>query len=207
MAKRANRQKQELFADALRDKKIPVLTLDNKWYRLLDEVGRDFVSGQEEKLGELMKRQGQLNNDVKDIRRLKKKLVSEIVPMVDEAEREGSAKLEKKLEDHKRLIAECNEKLERYQDELRELPHQIEEINLQLMLATMEYCYGAMQQNTKEIQEAAEWVAQVRVELKKRLIRKQEMEKQNQDIYSYMHDIFGADIVNLFDLKYNVEGT
>ena len=30
-------------------------------------------------------------------------------------------------------------------------------------------------------------------------------EQQNQEIYNYMHDIFGAEVVNLFDMKYNPE--
>ena len=109
----------------------------------------------------------------------------------------------KKIEDNKRLIEECNEKLEQYKDELLELPKEIERINFQLMMTTMEYCYQTMQKNMADIDATSDWVTQIRIELKKRLIRKQEMEKQNQDIYSYMHDIFGADIVNLFDLKYN----
>ena len=29
------------------------------------------------------------------------------------------------------------------------------------------------------------------------------MEIQNAVMYSYMHDIFGADVVDLFDMKYN----
>ena len=33
----------------------------------------------------------------------------------------------------------------------------------------------------------------------------QQMEQQNQEIYNYMHDIFGAEVVNLFDMKYNPE--
>ena len=40
------------------------------------------------------------------------------------------------------------------------------------------------------------------IELKKQLIRKQEMEQKNQELYSYMHSIFGADVINLFDGEY-----
>ena len=42
----------------------------------------------------------------------------------------------------------------------------------------------------------------VRVELKKRLIRKQEQEQMNQDIYTYMHNVFGPDVIDMFDLEY-----
>ena len=42
-------------------------------------------------------------------------------------------------------------------------------------------------------------------ELKEKLILKQEKETVNQELYSYMHDIFGADVINLFDTKYKIE--
>lgn len=199
----AGRSKQEVFSDALTGKKIPVLTLDNKWYRLLDEVGKEAVKELEEQLNTLLKRQGKLTTQTKDIKKLKKKLINEIMPMVDEVEQGGNKKLEKEIEEHKRLVEECNEKLASYQEELMELPREIDRINVQLMLITMEYCYDTMQRNTEQIEEITDWVTKVRIELKKKLIRKQEMEQRNHDIYAYMNDVFGADVVNLFDLKYN----
>lgn len=193
--------KKEIFSGALQGKKIPILTLDNKWYRLLDETGRTAAGELTEHLNELLRRQGKLNTESKEIRKLKKKLMSEIVPMVNEAEQSQNAALEQKIEDNKRLIAECNEKLEKYQDEMLELPGEIDRVNFQLMLFTMECCYRTMKENQAAIQEITDWVTQVRIDLKKNLIRRQEMEQQNQEIYSYMHDVFGADVVDLFDMS------
>ena len=207
--------RQAAFKSALTGKHLPVLTLDNKWYRLLNKTGSVPLKETEDALNQLLKRQGKLNTESKDIRNLKKKLMKEIVPMVDEAEQQGensfalSAYCEKLLpllrEDHKRLIEECNEKLEAYEDELKDIPREIERINLQLMMFTMDCCYDIMKDNDKQIKETAEWVGAIRIELKKRLIEKQQMEQQNQEIYNYMHDIFGAEVVNLFDMKYNPE--
>ena len=193
----------EKFPEALQGKKIPILTLDNKWYRLLDDETKAKVAETEEQLNTLLKRQGKLNTESKDIKRLKKKLMNEIVTMADEAEQNRETEFGEKLEQHKKLVEECNERLEKYQDELLELPRQIEKLNHELMLKTMECCYTAMQENTEEIEKTAKWVAEIRVELKKRLVRKQEMEQQNHEIYSYMHDVFGSEVVNLFDMKYN----
>ena len=50
-------------------------------------------------------------------------------------------------------------------------------------------------------EEIAEWIKKVRVELKKNIIRKQNREINNKEIYAYMHDIFGKDIINLFDVQ------
>lgn len=196
--------KRELFEQALQGKKIPVLTLDPKWYRLLDELGRDVAKENENRLNELLRRQGKLTTELKDVKRLKKKLMNEMLPMVDEMH-SGDAKMEKKVEEHKRLIDECNQKIRDGEDELLDIPAAIEKINHQLMQVTMEYCYSTMQTNTEEISALESWVKEMRIELKKRLIRKQEMEQKNHEIYSYMHDIFGADVVDLFDLAYDPE--
>ena len=193
------------FSEALHEKKIPILTLDNKWYRLLDDDTRKRLSGTEDRLNALLRRQGKLNTETKDIRQLKLKLMDEIMSMAEQMNQGGNSQLEEKLAQHKRLLEECNEKLADYQEELRELPGEIEELNSRLMLATMEYCYSMMQTNSEEIEKIAEWVKDIRIELKKQLVRKQKMEQKNQQIYSYMHDVFGADVVDLFDMKYHPE--
>ena len=36
-------------------------------------------------------------------------------------------------------------------------------------------------------------------------MRKEEREKSTFDLYSYMHDIFGAEVIEIFDMKYNPE--
>lgn len=205
MAQKDGKSKREEFWEALSGKSIPVLTLDNKWYRLLDELGRNSVKEYEEQLNTLLKRQGKINGEIRDIKRIKKKLMGEIVPMVDEAGDEGSAQIEKRIEENKRLIAECNQKLEVSQDELKDMPGAIRDMNFQLMLKTMEYCYDEIQENTEQIAEIEEWVTQIRIELKKRLIQKQSMEEMNHRIYGYMHDIFGAEVIDLFDITYDPE--
>ncbi len=205
MKRREDNSRQEYFAEALKGKRIPILTLDNKWYKMLTPEARKQVSGLEQQLNGLLKRQGKLNTETKDIKKLKRQLMSEIVPLVDEAEQSKNPLLEKKVEQNKKLVEECNQKLESYQDELLDLPGQIDELNVQLMLITMDCCYETMRESTQEIQEIAEWVAETRVELKKKLIKKQEMEQRNHAIYSYMHDLFGAEVIDIFDMKYNPE--
>ncbi len=195
--------KKSQFENALYGKRLPILTLDNKGYRLLNKVGKAQVKPLETQLNDLLKRQGKINTESKDIRKLKKKLMSDIVAMVDEAEQKGNKAMEKEIEKSKQLVEKYNETLEQYKDEEMELPGEIEKVNVQLMLATMENCYDTLQKNTEDILEITKWVAQIRVELKKQLIRKQEMEQKNLEIYSYMNDLFGADVVDLFDMKYN----
>ena len=194
-------KKVEVFSKALEGKRVPVLTLDSKWYRLLDELGRRAVREDENRLNELLRAQGKINSQIKDLKKVKKKLMDEIVPMVDEAELRPE--LEQQIAKNKELIEQCNQKMDDLKDSLLDYPAEIQRVNHELMLETMAYCYESIQENTAGIEEIEKWVTDIRIELKKRLIRKQEMEQKNHEIYSYMQDIFGAEVLDLFDMTYN----
>ena len=196
-------RKDEIYSPALKEKKIPILTLDNKWHRLVTQTNPNkTILRLEEELNDLLKKQGKATTESKDIKRLKKKLMQEIVENAEGTAEGNNQKALKKMEDNKRLINECNERLTMYEDQLIELPGEIDRVNRELMLQTMDICYDTLKTNETEIEETAKWVAAIRVELKKRLIRKQEMEQMNQELYSYMHDIFGAEVIEIFDMKY-----
>lgn len=191
------------FKEAIEGKKLPILTLDNKWHRLFTQNNQDKETKKlVEKLNELVARQGGLNNEIKDIKKLKTKLMNEIVSGMD-----GKSLTPKEMDEHKRLINECNEKIDACQDELLDLPREIDQLNYRLMLRTMAVCYDVIERNTEVISSIGDWISQIRVELKKNVIRKQEMEYMNQELYSYMHDIFGPDVIDIFDMKYDPEET
>lgn len=196
----------EVFQPALIGKKIPILTLDHKWHRLFTQAEYSSeIKSMEKEMNSLLKRQGKINTESKEIKKLKKKLMDEIVILADEMGDHPTKKQEKDMADHKRLINECNEKMEAYEDEAVDLPRQINQLNNKLMLVTMEVCYQKLQKNTAELEEIEAWISNIRRELKKKVIRKQEKEAMNNQLYSYMHDIFGADVIELFDMKYNPE--
>lgn len=76
-------------------------------------------------------------------------------------------KQDKEMSERKRLIEECNEKMDAYEEEMVELPRQINQLNNQLMLITMDICYRKLRQSTEELSEIDEWINGIRRELKK----------------------------------------
>lgn len=191
-------QKGKIYEQALKGKRIPILTLDNKWYRLFTMMEPDpELKRLEENLNTLLKQQGKMNTESKSLKKIKKRLMDEIVQLM---ERDDSS-ANKKIEENKHLIEECNEKLEEYQDKLLDIPRDIDNANYELMIRTMEMCYEVLQTNAKEIDEIGEWISNIRIELKKNIVRKQEKEIKNHELYSFMHDIFGADVVEIFDVN------
>jgi hypothetical protein len=196
-----------VFKAALKSVKVPVLVLDQKWHRLFAISGKpESVKVKEVELNELLQLQGKLNQEIKDLKAVKNKLMQGIVTNMDGASGDdAAADHTKKLDDNKRLIEETNERLAADEDQLLDIPRQIKEVNEELMMLTMTFCYEKLRINANEISEISDWITNVRVELKKNIIKKQNREINNKEIYSYMHDIFGRDVINLFDVKYEEE--
>lgn len=196
-------RRDDIYVPALSGKKIPLLTLDHKWHQLFSQVHTNSsIKKAEEELNTLLKQQGKINTETKDIKKIKNRLMDEIVNMMEDADSPEKAK---KIEENKRLIEECNEKLDAYRDENMELPKMISDANKRLMLLTMEACYEDIHENAEQLEEITEWINNIRVELKKNMIRKEEMQRRNQDLYAYMHDIFGADVIEIFDMKFGMD--
>jgi hypothetical protein len=115
---------------------------------------------------------------------------------------EGSAK---KREEDKLLLDETNEKIDEIAEELSEIPEKIHQTNEELMFLSMEYFYEKLRVNKEESDEIDAWIKQVRIDLKKNIIRKQNRDINNREIYAYLHDIFGARVIDMFDLKFEEE--
>lgn len=192
------REERERYAAFLKNKKISALTLDHKWHKLFPQgIKPQSIAALEEEVNECIKREAILRADLKDLKKLKRKLMDGIVLNMEDTTKD---KKSKKMEESQRLILEINEKLENYENEMLELPTKLKTANTALMLETMDYCYNQMHQNSNEIKEIAQWIADMRIELKKNVLRKQDKEIRNKMMYSYMHDVFGPEVIEIFDL-------
>ena len=161
---------EEEYRAALAGKKIPILTLDNNWHKLFTQAQEhEEIKVLEEKLNEYLKQQGKVNSQIKSLNSYKKKLMNEIVAIM---ELPDSKEKERKMSENKRLIEETNVKLEDYRDEMLDLPKLIDETNFELMIATMCVCYDKIQQNTQEIEAINGWIQDFRNQLKRKVLQK-----------------------------------
>lgn len=104
----------------------------------------------------------------------------------------------------KQLIDEINEKADNIEGELIEIQKNIKAVNDRLMLLSMDYFSEKIEKNKLESKEIDDWIANIRVELKKNVIRKQNRDINNREIYSYLHDIFGAEVLDLLILNMTI---
>ncbi|MCR5488276.1 MAG: hypothetical protein K6F35_12265 [Lachnospiraceae bacterium] len=193
------------FEKVLKGKNIPVLTLDNKWHKLFNNGQSKEIKRQEAVVNDLLKEQGRLNDEMKKLRKLKADLMDDVVANMPEEGKKSDPAADKKMQKDRKMIDEINHRMEEYDDRLLDLPKRLDEENIRLMLMTMDVCYEELLENTEDIENIGAWIKSMRMELKRNILKKQQMEVKNVELYSYMHDIFGPEVISIFDIKYDVE--
>ena len=196
----------DIYKPALSKAKIPLLVLDNNWHKLFTQADETpEIRKLEKRLNELLKEQGKFNTEQKKLKACKRKLMDEIIQLADRYGGDRDEAIEREMDRHRRLVEECNERLKELQEDAGDNGKEIDETNYQLMLKTMELCYKRLEENRKEIEYYEDWISKMRDELKENIIRKQERETSTFELYTYMHNIFGRDVIDIFDMHYHPE--
>ena len=181
-------------------KKIPILTLDERWHEIFPDYDKPaHLREIETRLNELIKQQGKMATDMKDMKNLKTKLMQEIIAHMDVNDTEAGKLKAKKLDRNQKLIKELSEKMNKTEDELIKLPYQIKAVNERLIIESAKVCYERLDRNNEKAAEISRWVAKVRDELKDKILEKQDMELKSTAIYSYMHDMLGPELLQDLD--------
>ena len=172
---------------------VPLITVDQRWHELFPEKNKSGkIKTLETNVNSLVKKQGKLVNENKDLKRAKKKLMSDIVKNMEDA---GNPV----IKNGKKLMEELNEKIIANEDELAKVPYEIKEANEELMAYSMAECYERMLENREEIDRIQVWMDDIKEQVKKKKIKQLTLEEDTQKIYSYLHDLVGPEAMNRFD--------
>ncbi len=185
--------------EALKGKKVPVLVLDQRWHTLFPSGNKPSdVLALEDNLNYLLKRQGFLVNDIKDLKRTKQKLMDGILTGMGETE---GANTDKKKKNQQRLLLEIKERIKEESDELMDLPREIKRVNEELLAVGAAYCFERLAGGDEELRVLTEEIEAMRKQLKEKVGYKADLEDSMDSAYSLMHGLLGHDVMNLYDKK------
>ncbi len=200
----------ELLKDKSAFKHLPILTLDPRWYQLVPAVSKtDEIKYWERQVNQLLKKQGQINNDLKEVKKIKARLIQDVVDNMEEGEQNAGQNAKqnakrlalhrKKMNQNQRLIYEAKDKISQLEDESEELPKQLAQANQHLLVETVRMCYAKINSNNADLEILDEWIHATRQKLKKNLLIKQDKENMNNQLYSGMHNLLGAEVMGALD--------
>lgn len=183
----------EDIVQKIKRKHIPPLTLDVKWQAIFNTPDKPSnIAKLEKQLNDIIKRQGGITNDRKDLKRIKKQLMQEIVENMDSPD---DSRADKKVKKSKELIDDINDKLILLEDEELDIPDNMAEINAQLMLESMDEILDSYEENEEDIEVLESWINETRIELKKRVLLLQKKKEENAMMEKYLLDMVDSDII------------
>ena len=62
--------------------------------------------------------------------------------------------------------------------------------------------YSKLKENDERITELSDYITKTRASLTRSMIDRDELQEYNATMYGYMHDLFGAELTSVFDIKY-----
>lgn len=182
------------------DKKIPILTLDKNWHDLFStERKTKKIVLLESELNALLKNQGKWNNEAKEYQKLKKKMINEIMELSTEAFASDENQAKNDIYKNKNYIQEINNHLQEIEGRLNSLPQEIDQVNKALLIESIVSSYTQMAKDKREIKELDNWIQRTRELLKEKIIEKQEKETYVDQVYSYLHNMIGVEMIEKID--------
>lgn len=196
---------EEQYLEALRYVRVPLLILDPRWHQLFPEyLKTKRLAKLEKALNDLLKKQGQNTQNLKEYDKARKVLMDNILQNMTDGHEIDSPIRSQKQDMNQKLLEELKEKIYDAEELYDQLPEEIRLVNQELLIESMRICYETLIENTQDIRREAEWIKRAREELTQHLLVKQEKEMRNEETYKYMHDLLGAKIVDIFDRNHDV---
>lgn len=184
--------------EALKGKKVPILVLDQRWHTLFPQGEKPSdIRVLEDHVNELLRRQGFLVNDLKDLKKTKKKLMDGIVACMNEEGSNG----EKKKKNQQRLLLELKERIQEESDELLGLPGKIKYANEELLALGAIYCFERLANGDEELKELNQQIQDLQEVLNDKTSYRADLEESMDSAYALMHGLLGHDVMNLYDHK------
>lgn len=194
--KKQTQQFEQEIRNALKGKTIPILVLDQRWHELFPYGEKPGpVITLEEQVNQLLQRQGKLVNEIKELKKVKKRLMAGIVSGMSTP----YEKSKNKKDNQQRLFLETKERIETESRELMTIPNQIKKKNEELLIVGAGYCLEKLRDGDARLESAKKRLEELQQQVKEAKTYKEDLEKQIDSAYSLMHGVLGHDIMNLFD--------
>lgn len=175
-----------------------IVVLDQSWHKLFKDNKTFKMNQLEKKLNKLLKEQGKVNTEYEGYKKLKKEIMADIVTNMGE---EGSEAVAKKQKEAKH-VKDINRKFEQFEVLKSQLPSQIEEVNRELLTESMIQCYKKLMTSKTSSEQLQQSITVMKESLKEKVGQREDLEQSINELYTFMHDIAGFEVIEALDKHY-----
>lgn len=198
-----SKKRKILDIKVLRKNDISLLILDERWNKLFTNTQKSPVIEQYEKqLKDLMKEQARLLTEQKAIPVLKKNNMDKIISLTSEVFDKNDETAKNEMQLAEKEIKRLNDRAKIIEDRLNEIPDEIKQVNLRLLEETINVVYFKIRSAGKRVKELEGLIDECKAKLKQYIDEKESLAQDDAEIYSYFHDLLGAEELERLDKEY-----
>ncbi|TRW28768.1 hypothetical protein FL857_01410 [Criibacterium bergeronii] len=127
-----------------------------------------------------------------NLQKEKSRFAAKVLYLSDQLNSHGSRHAGEHLDDIKEKMVEINDKIEQNQIDLSALRVEKENLNLELLRQTLDYCYENINQDEKNLKALLDEIDKIRTELEKKRIVRDTLQKRINSTYGFIHGVMGA---------------
>lgn len=187
----------------LRNNNISLLILDERWNKIFNYAEKtEDINKAEEELRALLVYQSKLIEEQKTANARKKELVANILALTQETFENNNEDARLKMTQCEQEIKDINDKLPLIEHELEEIPQKLKDKNMDLLGTAVEKVYFTLRSRQVRVKELDTLIEEARSKLKEYIEEKESLAQENNDSYSYFHDLLGSDELERLDKLY-----
>lgn len=127
-----------------------------------------------------------------NLQKEKSRFAAKVLYLSDQLNSHGSRHAGEHLDDIKEKMVEINDKIEQNRIDLSALRVEKENLNLELLRQTLDYCYENINQDEKNLKALLDEIDKIRTELEKKRIVRDTLQKRINSTYGFIHGVIGA---------------
>lgn len=205
-----SKKRKRLDVRVLRQNDISILILDERWNMLFKNMPKSSsIERLENKLKELLKEESRLIEEQNDLAHLKKKHMAVILSLTEEVFDKDNKEAMKEMQTSQGEIKRISERNKIIDSMLDNMPKRIKNANLELLEEAVNLVYYKFRMGIRRREELNKLIAEqeriieeARAKMKGYIDEKEALASDNTDIYSYFHDLLGAEVLEKLDRKF-----
>jgi len=160
------------------------------------------IERSEQKLRELLKEEARLTAEQKEIASAKRHHMNRIMELTTEAFEKGNEAAREEMKHSEREIKRINKRAKSIEEQLGEMPYRLRQANLELLELTVKIVYYKIRSNRKRVEELDKLIEETREKLREYIDEKGMLSQDDEDIYSYFHDLLGGEELEKLDMEF-----
>lgn len=196
-------RKKKFDTRTLRKNDISLLILDERWNKLFNNAQKTpSIERSENRLKELLKQEARLTAEKKEIAVSKKQHMDNIIKLTADVFEKNDADAKKQMQASEQEIKRINDRAARIEEELEAMPDRLKQANLELLEQTVNIVYYKIRSSKKRVEELEKLIEETKTKLKGYIDEKESLSQDDTDIYSYFHDLLGAEELEKLDKEF-----